>query len=73
MMAHFCVDRKHSGDCYWLARMNGKYVETVDGCHSSPEGVAQAAKLYHRLFGAEDDWFVVKVEPIPPWADDHDG
>lgn len=74
MAAHFCIERKHEvkghGPCYWLARIDANgHVETVDGCHSTPDGVAQAAKLHHRIFGAEDEWFMVKIEPIPAWAD----
>jgi hypothetical protein len=68
-MTAFCVERKHDGPCYWLARGSGQHFELVDGCHSSPDGVVQAAKLHHRIFGAEDDWFMVKVEPLPPWGD----
>lgn len=65
----FCIDRGHDGPCYWLARENtAGHVELADGCHSTPAGVAKAAKLHHRIFGAEDDWFMVKVEAVPGWG-----
>lgn len=69
MATHFCIERKHDGPCYWLATLNKDgSIRDVDGCHSTPESVAQAAKLHHRIFGKEDDWFMIKVEPIPPWG-----
>lgn len=69
MAATFCVDRGHEGPCYWLAHEESGHIILDDGCHSSPDQVAVAAKLHHRIFGADADWFVVKVEPIPPWGD----
>lgn len=68
-MTTFCVERKHDGPCYWLASETDGKITLHDGCHSTPRGCAEAAKLLHRIFGRDDDYFVVKVEPIPPWGD----
>jgi hypothetical protein len=69
MATHICIERGHPGPCYWLAKLNpDQSIQEVDGCHSTPEGVAKAAKLHHRIFGAEDGWFIVKIEPLPPWG-----
>jgi hypothetical protein len=56
-----------SPDCrYWLGRETapGK-VDLVDGCHDGPEGVAQAAKLFSRIFRDEGPWVMVEIHPMP--------
>lgn len=56
----------HSDCRYWLAREKDlRQVELVDGCHGSPEGVAQAIKLMHRIFGDEGPWLMVEIHPAP--------
>lgn len=55
----------------WLARAKHTpydYMvvkEVMDGPHSTPEGVAEAAKLYRRIFGDEGPFAMVEVHPIP--------
>jgi hypothetical protein len=57
---------------YWLAqelpRAKGLYrsVALIDGCHSSPDGVAQAKKLMQRIFGEEGtEYIMVTLDPVP--------
>lgn len=69
----------HSGlihpDCrYWLVRVTraesgNRALELVDGCHGSPEGVAQAIKLHHRIFGDEGPWLMAEVHAAPNAGD----
>lgn len=57
-----------SEDCrYYLARQAGPMaVELVDGCHGSPEGVAKAAVLHERIFGASaGEWLMVELHALP--------
>jgi hypothetical protein len=56
-----------SDECrYFLARRSEPMeVELVDGCHSSPEGVAKAAKLLGRIFRDEGPWIMVELHPMP--------
>lgn len=36
-----------------------------DGPHSTPEGVAKAAKLIGRIIGDDGPWVMVEVHPLP--------
>lgn len=59
------VDLLHPDCRYYLAKQTGPMaVELVDGCHGSPEGVAQAAKLLSRIFGQEGPWLMVELHPV---------
>lgn len=61
-----------SKDCrFYLARQTGPMsVELVDGCHGSPEGVAEAAVVHERIFGVRaGEWLMVELHPLPPTDD----
>lgn len=55
---------------YYLARttMPGAGIEIVDGCHDSPEGVVEAARLHERIFHAEGPWTMIEATPLPEIA-----
>jgi hypothetical protein len=55
----------HPNCRYWLASYDHPTVRLEDGCHNSPEGVAEAAKLHKRIFGAEGPWIMVELHPLP--------
>lgn len=55
---------------YYLARtrMPGAGIEIVDGCHDSPEGVVEAARLHERIFHAEGPWTMIEATSLPEIA-----
>lgn len=57
----------YSENCrYYLAQPSGPMsVRLVDGCHSSPKGVVEAAKIYQSIFGDEGPWVMVAVSDVP--------
>lgn len=52
---------------YYLAKMTGLMaIALLDGQHAEPEGVAQAAKLYRRIFNEDTSGYVmVAVDDVP--------
>ena len=50
----------------FLAKYDGHgWPQCEDGPHSTPEGVAKAAKLHRAIFSDNGPWRMVEVLPVP--------
>lgn len=57
----------YSKDCrYYLAEADGPMsIRLIDGCHGTPEGVAEAATLHSKIFGNTGPWLMVEIYDVP--------